>query len=229
MAALNAKGMRCVAPDRRGHGRSEVAMKGYDLDTLTDDLAMVMEERDLREAILVAHSMGSIEAVNYLARNGANRVSRLVLVAPTTPLLLQSPDNPDGVPLSAIENGATAIAADFPKWLADNTAPFFMPETPAETHTWVKAMMLRVPLPVALACQKTISTADLRAQARMIRCPTLIVQGDRDASAPLALTGVKTAKLIPSSTLEVYEGAPHGLVLTHKDRLLKDLLNFVGT
>ena len=204
-------------------------MKGYDLDTLTDDLAMVMEERDLREAILVAHSMGSIEAVNYLARNGANRVSRLVLVAPTTPLLLQSPDNPDGVPLSAIESGATSIAADFPKWLADNTAPFFTPETPAETHTWVKAMMLRVPLPVALACQKTISTADLRAQARMIRCPTLIVQGDRDASAPLALTGVKTAKLIPSSTLEVYEGAPHGLVLTHKDRLLKDLLNFVGT
>jgi pimeloyl-ACP methyl ester carboxylesterase len=228
IVALNAKGYRCVAPDRRGHGRSDMPAVGYDLETLTDDVAAVIEQRDLRDVTLVAHSMGSIEAVNYLARHGSDRIARLVLVAPTTPFLVKTEDNPDAIPKPMIDAQNAAIAQDFPEWMAANEAPFFMPDTPEVTRSWIREMMLSVPLPVALACRKTISFADLRAAASTIDRPTLIVHGDKDASAPLALTGAKTAKLIKGSRLNVYEGAPHALPLTHSERLMSDLLAFMA-
>ena len=128
IAALNAKGFRCIAPDRRGHGRSDMPAIGYDIDTLADDLAAIIEQRDLRDVTLVTHSMGSIEAVNYLARHGSERIAKLVLLAPTTPFLVQTEDNPDGVPQAAIEADNAAFAQDFPKWIAANEAPFFMPD-----------------------------------------------------------------------------------------------------
>jgi pimeloyl-ACP methyl ester carboxylesterase len=227
IVALNDRAYRCVAPDRRGHGRSDMPMTGYDLDTLTADVSDIIEQRDLRDVILVAYSMGSIEAVNYLARHGSDRISKLVLVASTTPFLVQTADNPDAVPRLAVDAQNEEIARDYPKWLADNEAPFFMPDTPPIVRSWIMEMMLSVPLPVALACRKTISFADLRAAAARIDLPTLIVQGDKDASAPLELTGAKTAKLIKGSELKVYEGAPHGLPLTHGARLLADLLVFL--
>ena len=228
IVALNAKGYRCIAPDRRGHGRSDKPAVGYDLDTLTEDVADVIEQLDLRDVTIVAHSMGSIEAVNYLARHGSDRIARLVLVAPTTPFLVKTEDNPDAVPKAAIDAQNDAIAQDFPKWMAANEAPFFMPDTPEVTRAWIREMMLSVPLPVALACRKTISFADLRAAAATIDRPTLIVHGDKDASAPLALTGTKTAKLIKGSKLRIYEGAPHALTLTHSERVVSDLLSFMA-
>ena len=227
IVALNAKGYRCVAPDRRGHGRSDMPMTGYDLDTLTDDVAAVIEQHDLRDVTIVAHSMGSIEAVNYLARHGSERIARLVLVAPTTPFLVQTEDNPDAVPRAMVEAQIAVIAQDFPRWMGENEAPFFMPDTPEATRAWIREMMLSVPLPVALACRKTISFADLRTAAKGIDRPTLIVHGDKDASAPIELTGAKTAGLIRGSRLAVYEGAPHALPLTHGARLTSDLLAFI--
>ncbi|QOG17669.1 MULTISPECIES: alpha/beta fold hydrolase [Bradyrhizobium] len=228
IAALTEKGFRCVAPDRRGHGRSEMPSTGYDLDTLTDDVAAVIEQRDLRDVTLVGFSMGTAEAVNYLARHGSERIARLVLVAPTTPFLVRTEDNPDGIPKAMIEADNAAIARDFAKWIAANEAPFFTAETPEITRTWIRQMMLSVPLPVALACRKTIAFADLRKAAAGIDRPALIVHGDKDASAPLPLTGAKTAKLIKGSKLIVYEGAPHPLPLTHGERLLADMLAFIG-
>jgi pimeloyl-ACP methyl ester carboxylesterase len=228
ISALTARGFRCVAPDRRGHGRSEAPNYGYDLDTLVGDLAAVIEHLDLRNVVLVAHSMGSIEAVRYCAGPGAKRVSRLVLAAPVTPFILQTNDNPEGVPGEFIEAQHQAIATDFPRWMQENEEPFFTPDTPKETRTWIKTMMLSIPLPVALACNKTISTADLREDVRKVACPTLIVQGDKDASAPLAITGQRTARMIPHCKLLVYPGAPHGIVLTHQQRFLSDLLAFIG-
>ena len=203
-------------------------MSGYDIDTLADDVAAVIEERDLRDVALIAHSMGTIEAVNYLARHGSGRIGRLVLAAPTTPFLMQTDDNPDAVPRAAIEAQNALIAADYPKWIADNEPAFFTEDTPAETRTWIKAMMLSVSLPVALACRATIQAADLRGAVSGITRPTLIVHGDKDASAPLPLTGAKTAKLIRGSTLNVYAGAPHAIVLTHRERFLADVLRFIG-
>jgi pimeloyl-ACP methyl ester carboxylesterase len=228
IAALDAKGFRCIAPDRRGHGRSEMTSAGYDLDTLTDDVAAVIEQRDLREVTLVGFSMGSMEAVNYLRRYGSERIARLVLVSPTTPFLLKTEDNPDGVPKAMIDANNAAIARDFAQWIAANEAPFFTPDTPEITRAWIREMMLRVPVPVALACRKTIAFADLRAAAAKIDCPTLILHGDKDASAPLPLTGAKTAKLIQGSRLIVYEGGPHPLPITHRERVLSDMLAFMG-
>jgi non-heme chloroperoxidase len=228
IAALNAKGFRCVALDRRGHGRSELPSTGYDLDTLTDDVAAVIEERDLRDVTLVGFSMGTAEAVNYLGRYGSERIARLVLVAPTTPVLVKTEDNPDAVPKAMIEADHAAIARDFARWIAANEAPFFTSETPEVTRSWIRGMMLSVPLPVALACRRTIAFADLRKAAASIDRPTLIVHGDKDASAPLPLTGAKTAKLIKGSKLIVYEGAPHPLPLTHSERLISDMLAFMS-
>jgi len=228
IAALNDKGFRCVAPDRRGHGRSELPSTGYDLDTLTDDVAAVIEARDLRDVTLVGFSMGTVEAVNYLARYGSDRIARLVLVAPTTPFLVKTEDNPDAVPKAMIEADTAAVARDFAKWIAANEAPFFLPETPEITRTWIRETMLSVPLPVALACRRTNSLADLRAAASKVDRPTLILHGDKDASAPLPLTGAKTAKLIKGSRLVVYEGGPHPLPLTHGERLVADMLAFMS-
>ena len=109
IVALNAKGYRCIAPDRRGHGRSDMPMTGYDLETLTEDVAAIIEQRDLRDVTLVAHSMGSIEAVNYLARHGSDRIARLVLVAPTTPFFVQTEDNPDAVRYSLLSAAVTTM------------------------------------------------------------------------------------------------------------------------
>ena len=228
IAALDAKGFRCVAPDRRGHGRSEMPSSGYDLETLTDDVAAIIEARDLRDVTLVGFSMGTAEAVNYLGRYGSDRIARLVLVAPTTPFLVKTEDNPDAVPKAMIEADNAAVARDFAKWIAANEAPFFTPDTPEITRTWIREMMLSVPLPVALACRKTTAFADLRAAAARIDRPTLILHGDKDASAPLPLTGAKTAKLIKGSKLIVYEGAPHPLPLTHSERLMADMLAFMS-
>lgn len=227
IASFDASGFRCIAPDRRGHGRSEAPSGGYDVETLADDVAAVLDRLDVRDAILVAHSMGSIEAVNYLARHGSGRVSKLALLAPVTPFLINTDDNTDGVPKAAIEAQYHAIARDFPAWIAENEAPFFTPETIAETRHWIKAMMLDVSLPVALACRATIASADLRAAVARIDRPTLIVHGDKDASAPLQLTGAKTARMIAGSKLVVVEGAPHCLVLTHRDRIIKEVLDFI--
>lgn len=228
IAALTAHGFRCIAPDRRGHGRSDAPNGGYDLNTLTDDVATVIELLDLHDLVLVAHSMGSIEAVRYCAGRGSKRVARLVLAAPVTPFIAKTGDNPEGVPRDLIEAQDEAIARDYPRWVAENEELFFTPDTPQETRTWIKNMMLSIPLPVALACRKTISAADLRDDVRRIACQTLIVHGDKDASAPLSITGARTARLIPNCKLIVYPGAPHGIVLTHQQRFLTDMVAFLA-
>jgi non-heme chloroperoxidase len=220
--------MRCIAYDRRGHGRSACPPSGYDYDTLADDLSEVVSALDLTGLTLVGHSMGAAEIVRYLTRHGSARISRIVLLSPVLPFIKKTDDNPNGRPIEVIEAVRAAWRKDFPKWILDNQRPFFVPETSPELMNWGSEMVLQTPLPVALECHRAIVETDFRAELHRIDVPTLLIQGDKDASVPIELTGKPTAALIPRGILKIYEGAPHGLMFTHTERLNSDLRAFVA-
>lgn len=227
MAALAAQGFRCLAFDRRGHGRSADPGGGYDFDTLADDLAGVIAARDLHGVTLVGHSMASGEIARHVARHGTGRVARIALVGPTTPFLMRTPDNPSGMPREAMAASRALVARDFPGQIGAQIGPFFMPDTPPDTVAWVKAMMLRTSMQAVIDCARALAETDFRADLPRIGVPTLIVHGDADRSAPLALTARPSAALIPGARLVVVEGAPHGLPVTHVERLNAELLGFL--
>lgn len=229
MAYLSGQGQHCIAYDRRGHGRSVEALGGYDFDTLADDLNTVIEKLDLRGVTLVAHSMGSGEAVRFLSRHGANRIARLVLVAPITPGREKTADNPDGV--DPAEKMRQTLRTDRAHAIAAAAPAFFgAPNNPVSTEImqWWTDMLMGCSLKVLIELQRVFTRTDFRAELRTIALPTLIVQGDCDTSTPLDATGRKTAALIQGSQLKVYEGAAHGLPITHAARLNADLLAFIG-
>ena len=226
IAAFAEEGFRCIGFDRRGHGRSDEPAGGYDHDTFADDVAKLIDKLDLAGVTLVTHSMAGGEAVRYLARHGGGRVARLILLAPMTPMLLRTDDNPNGAPGAGFEALRAQWKRDYPKWVADNLAPFFVPETSPAMMRW-GAGLLQISIPVALACNRAMVEEDFRADMRRVACPTLLIHGDRDRSAPIELTGRPSAALIPGCRFLVYEGAPHGLMFTHMDRLHADILNFV--
>ena len=228
MAPLCDAGFRCIAYDRRGHGRSDDPGRGYDYNTLADDLAEVLDGLDLRGVTLVAHSMSGGEAVRYLSRHGnAGRVKRVLFLAPTLPCLTQTPDNPMGVPAAALDQVRNTFMADFPKWIEDNSAPFVLPKTSEPMRTWIKTMMLQTSMKAVVDCNRAMVAADFRPELARLAVPSLVIHGDKDASAPLAITGKRAAALIPGGQLKVYEGAPHGLFVTHAAQLNADIEAFV--
>jgi non-heme chloroperoxidase len=219
-------GMRCVAFDRRGHGRSDQPSVGYDLDTLADDLRAVLAQLDLRDVTLVGHSLGGAEVVRYIGKYpGDRRVERAVLLAPTTPFMTRTDDNPDGVDPATFEALRDAWRRDLPRWVREGVPPFFAVPTSEPFMAWVERLFLDIPLHVLLQCSKSSMNSDLRADLRSIRIPTLVLHGDRDVSVPLSF-GKATAALLPNGTLKVYEGAAHGLFLTHPDRIQRDITDF---
>jgi non-heme chloroperoxidase len=227
MLHLSEQGLRCVAFDRRGHGRSSDPGVGYDFDRLADDLAAVLNALDLRNVTLVGHSMGPGEIVRYLTRHGSDRVARIVMVGTITPLLARTDDNPDGIDATIFETfRSESLMRDFPKWLEDNIRPFVTPETSPEMMAWVKDMAMQASLKALLDCHRAITSADFSRELAEITVPVLVIHGDRDVTCPIGL-GRRTAELMPNATLSVYEGAPHGLFLTHMDRFNRDLLAFV--
>lgn len=228
LAPLSETGLRCIAYDRRGHGRSSDPGRGFDYDSLADDFADVLEALDLRDVTVVAHSMAGGEAVRYLTRHGARRIARLVLVGATLPFLIKTADNPDGIDSAVFEHlRRNTLLKDFPKALHDNLRPFVVPETSDAMVSWIGGLMLRCSMKAALECNRSLTATDFRAELPKISVPTLLVHGDRDVSAPVDLTGRRVAKLMPNAQLKVYEGAPHGLMLTHMDRLNRDLAEFI--
>jgi non-heme chloroperoxidase len=227
MIHLAERDFRCLAFDRRGHGRSSDPGRGYTCDRLADDLAAVIEGFGLRDITLVGHSFGCGEIVRYLSRHGPGRVSRAVFVAPTLPFALRTADNPDGLDRAAVENVRARIKSDFPQWLTDNARAFVAPETSESMLEWAKGMLLQASLKAILDCNLVGLETDYRAELRKIAIPVLIIHGNKDVSAPLERTGRKAAQLIPGSRLVVYDGAPHGLMLTHMDRLSMDLVSFL--
>ncbi|WP_051328722.1 alpha/beta fold hydrolase [Geminicoccus roseus] len=228
MAPMVQEGLRCVAFDRRGHGRSDDPGRGYDYDTLADDLAAVLERLDLWDVTLVGHSMGPGEIVRYLTRHGSARVARIVLLGTITPMIQQADDNPEGIPRPVFEAFRTGeLMQDFPQWIEANVRPFLAADASPPMFDWIRQMCLQSSLQALHDCHLTITGADFRAELRKVDVPALLLHGDRDVTSPLALTAEPTAELLPNARLKVYEGAPHGLFLTHAAQVNADLLAFV--
>jgi len=219
-------GLRCVAYDRRGHGRSDVPSGGYDMDSLADDLASVIDDLGLHDVMLVGHSMGCAEIARYIGGHGDGRITSVALLAPTTPFLLHTADNPYGALESAWDSMRAKISTDFPQWIEENKRPFFTSETSAAAMDWVARLMAATPLPAALCTHRAFTTFDFRPDLAKIARPTLVLHGDKDASAPLDITGRRTAAMIAGARLKIYPGAPHGLFLTHAKEVNADLLSF---
>jgi pimeloyl-ACP methyl ester carboxylesterase len=225
---LVAGGLRCVAFDRRGHGRSDVPGSGYDYDTFADDLAVVVEQFDLHDVTLVGHSAGCGDVVRYMTRHGDRRVARAILLAPILPMLLRTPDNPDGLDPVIAAASAEKLKRDVPQWCEDNAPAFFGDrQVSAGLVDWVTRHIVDTPLEVLLETAGLFAASDFRSELRSLEVPTLVVHGDLDASAPIDITGRKAADLIPDSRLIVYEGAGHGLYAADHDRLNADVLEFV--
>jgi len=228
MVAFAERGFRCICFDRRGHGRSDQPRHGYDCDTLANDVATLIEDLDLSGLTLVGHSMASGEIVRYLSRHGDSRVARVILLGSTTPMLRQAEDNPNGMPAAQRDALWAQWKRDYPRWVAENTAPFFVPETSPALMGWLSNLLQQIPLPVALACNRAMVDEDFRREMREIELPVLLIHGDRDRSAPLEITARAAARLLPNCRLIVYEGAPHGLIYTHTERLHEDMLKFIA-
>jgi len=232
MFFLATRGYRCIAHDRRGHGRSSQPWTGNDMDTYADDLAELTENLHLENAVHVGHSTGGGEVARYIGRHGTKRVSKAVLIASVPPLMVQTPGNPGGVPLSVFDGLRAGVQADRSQFLKELTLPFYGYNRPgAKTSEgvresfWLQGMMTG--FPAAYLCIKAFSETDQTDDLKRMDIPTLVIQGDDDQIVPFANAGVLQAKLIPNATLKVYKGAPHGLCTTMKDQVSEDLLAFI--
>lgn len=221
MVALSDRGLRTIAYDRRGHGRStDPGQVSYDL--LADDFGAVLNALDLQGLTVVAHSGAAGEAIRYIARYGSERIARLILVGASGPCLLQRDDNPDGVPPEAVAELIRQTAQNIHAWIDENAEPF-APGASRRTLDWLGAMVLGCSRRIIVDFNRVIAEADFRAEVAALALPVTVIHGDRDASAPLDLTGRQFAALAPGADLIVYEGGAHGLMLTHSQRLADDI------
>ncbi len=235
MLPLSDQGLRCIAYDRRGHGRSDDPGRGYDYDTLADDLSALLAHLDLKAVTLVGNSNGCCEIVRSLSRHGTDRIARVVLTSTRTPFLTRTADNPEAVPKSYFDQAISALIADRPQYIDSGAIKYFgLGSTwpgaevlsPAMVQ-WVVRLILESSPKAILECMRATNETDFRPDMSACTVPTLIVHGDKDQGALLDLCGRRTAQAIPQSQLKVYEGAAHGLFLTHRDRLTSDLLEFI--
>ena len=231
LAIANA-GFQVFAYDRRGFGRSEHAWSGYDYDTLAADLAQLLVERDLRNVSLVGFSMGGGEVVRYVSRYGAERLTSLVLVSSVIPFMLQTESNPGGIPKHVFEEMKVGITNDRPSFFARFFKDFFgvgLLSSPVseETLEWARSMSMQAGLKGVLDCIDAFSSTDFRKDLNAIAIPTLLIHGTHDKTVPIAISARIAVDNIQSANLIEYEGAPHGLFATHKERLIGNLLDFL--
>jgi non-heme chloroperoxidase len=232
MLFLASRGYRCIAHDRRGHGRSSQPWTGNDMDTYADDLAELTEKLHLDNAVHIGHSTGGGEVARYIARHGTKRVAKAVLISSVPPLMVKTPSNPGGVPLSVFDGLRAGVQADRSQFFKELTLPFYGYNRPgAKTSEgvresfWLQGMMAG--FPAAYFCIKAFSETDQTDDLKRMSIPTLVIQGDDDQIVPFANAGALQATLLPNATLKVYKGAPHGLCTTMKDRVNEDLLAFI--
>ncbi len=232
MAPMTRQGLRCIAYDRRGFGRSEQPAGGYDYDTFADDLKALLDELDLHDVTLVGFSMGGGEIARYLSRHGAARIGKAALVASVVPLLLKTPDHPDGADRSVFDQMVAGVEADRPYFLATFAKGFYgvgilTSPVSAEVLEWNQWMALQASPIATVDCIRAFSETDFRPDLAAFTIPTLVIHGDADATVPAGIAGKAAAAGIAGSIYKVYPGAPHGLFMTEKDRLTEDLLAFI--
>lgn len=231
--AMAQAGYRAIAYDRRGFGRSSQPWSGYDYDTLSDDLAEVIAQTQAQDAILVGFSMGGGEVARYMSRHNGKSVAKAALVSSVLPYRLKTPDNPAGTEQAAFDKTALALNEDRAKFFAEFFKNFFgvgLVSHPVseELLQWARSVSMQASLKATLACAKAFSSTDFRGDLAAFKVPTLIIHGTDDKIVPIDASSRPTALGIAQSTLIEYEGAPHGLFATHKERLTQDLLHFLG-
>jgi non-heme chloroperoxidase len=233
MFYLASRGYRCIAHDRRGHGRSSQPWDGNDMDTYADDLSQLIEKLNLKDAILVGHSTGGGEVARYIARHGSNRVAKVVLIGAVPPLMLKTANNPGGLPIEVFNQLRANVLADRSQFFKDLSMPFYGYNRPGakvsegvRNSFWLQGMMAG--FPAAYFCIKAFSETDQTEDLKKIEMPTLILHGDDDQIVPIANSALLSAKIIKNSRLKIYKGAPHGMCTTHKQQVNEDLLSFLG-
>jgi len=232
MFFLAARGYRCIAHDRRGHGRSGQPWNGYNYDTFAADLAVLVETLDLKDAILVGHSMGGGEVARYIGRHGTKRVAKAVLIAAVTPLMLKTAANPGGLPIEVFDQIRAGVLADRSQFWKDLTLTFYGYNRPnakisegVRESFWLQGMQASIK--GVFDCIRAFSETDFTDDLKKFDVPTLILHGDDDQIVPIADTAELSAKLIKQATLKIYPGAPHGICTTHKHQINEDLLAFI--
>jgi non-heme chloroperoxidase len=231
MFFLASRGYRCIAHDRRGHGRSSQPWNGNDLDTYADDLAELTEKLDLKQAIHVGHSTGGGEVTRYIGRHGTSRVAKAVLIGAIPPLMLKTSGNPGGLPIAVFDQLRASVVADRSAFWRDLSLPFYSYNRPnakvsegVRQSFWLQSMMAG--FPASYFCIKAFSETDLTEDLKRIDVPTLILHGDDDQIVPYADSALISSKIVKNAKLVIYKGAPHGMCTTLKDRVNEELLGF---
>lgn len=232
-AALTDAGYRVIAYDRRGFGKSDKPLTGYDYNTLSDDLKALIDELQLENAVLIGFSMGGGEVVKYFSRHGGKGVSKAVLISSIAPYMLQTDDNPEGVPQEVIDDIAEKIQEDRPGFLGEFGKQFYgvgllSHPVSAERLTSDMVVAMQATVKSTLGAAVAFSSTDLRREMNSITVPTLVIHGDDDQTVPIKATGEQAARMINNAEYLVYEAEPHGLFITAKDRLNADLVSFIG-
>jgi non-heme chloroperoxidase len=239
MLFLASRGYRCIAHDRRGHGRSSQPWLGYEMDTFADDLAQLVAHLELKDAVHVGHSMGGGEVARYIGLHGTGRVAKVVLIGSVTPLMLKTEANPGGLPMEVFDQIRSAILADRANFFRYVSEPFYAaaqsdggavqsgnPASEALRESfWHQAMTAS--LKAVYDCVQAFSETDFTEDLKRFDIPTLLLHGDSDQMVPIEASAKLAVKLIPGATLKIYPGAGHGPCSTHKDQINADLLAFL--
>jgi non-heme chloroperoxidase len=232
MVYLASRGFRCIAHDRRGHGRSSQPWSGNDMDTYADDLAALAERLDLRRAVHVGHSTGGGEVARYIGRHGTARVAKAVLIAAVPPLMLKTAANPGGLPMDAFDQIRAGVLADRSQFFKDLTTPFYGANRPGAKVSqglrdsfWLQGM--QAGFKAVIDCIRAFSETDFTEDLKKIDVPTLILHGDDDQIVPIGASALRSAELVRNAQLKIMGGASHGLCSTEKDKVNEELLTFL--
>jgi non-heme chloroperoxidase len=233
MVFLASNGYRCIAHDRRGHGRSSQPWSGNEMDTYADDLAALTEKLGLKDAIHVGHSTGGGEVARYIGRHGTKRVAKAVLIGAVPPLMLKTAANPGGLPIDAFNEIRNAVISDRSQFFRDLSAPFYGANRPGNQVSqglrdsfWLQGMIAGHK--AVIDCIKAFSETDFTEDLKKFDVPTLIIHGDDDQIVPIGASALLSSKLVKGAILKVYPGAPHGMCSTLKDKVNNELLEFIG-